>query len=353
MKRLFALLSLVVCVLGTVWANQEFSINMNREDNPVQTIDLPYAKVTFQFVTSYSDIARVRVSIENISNDHAILLFRNGHDEKELKKHKPKIELAKRYPGEKGRRTVAGCREVTRYMEPIIPAQTVMVFTMDASTTGPTRLSLPMYLAKYKPKDLAKSGRDNIKYQILSEDVIDVELNVRVWSENDPSYVLTKNSVEEFVKSLDGVEFCPHRKHRPTLAEQQRPYAEKKDSLTAVIGETIRKSNWMTADEPYKAYEALRKQLNDIDLDSHNRVCRKHAGGGDVHSCGYCRLSAQELYHRLDDLYQQLHAGKISKDAAVKKAKALNLCYQKCRKRKKDGFYSGKITDFYNRIVNY
>lgn len=350
-RRILLLTGLLSCFWLTAWGNQEFTVNLDKGDNSIQTVDLDYARVTFEFVTSYSNVARVRVLVEDIDTSLAILLFKYGQDERALKSHKPKFDFAKKYPGGKGHRFVTGCRDLPDYFQSIVPAETDTLFTVNASTTATVRLRLPMYLAKFKPKNLHKSGKYHINYTILEEDIVDFDINVKAWSETDPTYVQTRNAVSDFISSLDGISFCPNRKHSPSLAQQQKPYLEKKDSLVSVISGILRNSDWMSTDEPHRAYSSLLKQLNDVNLNSFNKDCGAHRGGGRVHSCSYCGLSAQQVYHQLDDLYQQLRAGHVSKNAAVKKARALYNCYQNSTKRKKDSFYTGKISGFYNRIV--
>lgn len=351
-KRFFLLIGLLAFFRFTVSANQEFSVCLDRDDNGKQTVDLAYGRVTFEFLADYANVARVRVTVENTTRNQAILLFKFSQDEKTLKSLKPKFEFEKTYPGSKGHRTVTGCKELPNYYEVVTPNETVALFTMDASATGTTRLSLPFYLAKYKPKDLLKSGKNKTNYKILEEDVIDFDIQVKVWSESEPVYAGTRSAVAEFVNSLKGVSFCPNGKHDPSLSLQQAPYREKRDSLINAITDIIRNnSGWMSTDEPYRAYNALLQDLNAINLDDYNRDCGGHKPPKREHVCAYCQLGARQVYHQLDDLYQQVRTGKITKEAAEKKARALYNCYQNSSKRKKDSFYTGKIAGFYNRII--
>lgn len=350
-KRLFLLICFLSGLCLTARANQEYIVNLEKGDNGKQTVVLPYARVTFEFVTMYANMARVRLTVENMTPDEAILLFKYSQDERTLKKHKPKFEFEKTYPGAKGSRRVTGCKEILNYFEPIVPAETVPLFTIDVSTTETVRLSLPFYRAKFKPKDLNNSGKKNIKYRILAEDIIVFDINVKAWTENDSTYLKTKQIVNEFIDSLQKVSFCPNKRHIPSLAQQQKPYLEKKDSLIGVISEIIRNPDWMPTDPPYQAYSALIQSLREINLDDYNKDCGRDKSVDRGHSCNLCSLTAQQVYHQLDDIYQQLRAGKITGDAAEKKAKALYNCYQKSKKRKKDSFYTEKISRFYNRIV--
>lgn len=348
-KRLLLLLCLVFYPCFLTWANQEYSINLDKEENGRQTIELPYGVLTFELETVYSNVAKVRVIIENTAMNHAILLFKDSHDEQSLKRYKPKFAFEKTYPGGKGYRSVVGCKNVIKYFTTIVPAETANIFTFDALTTSTVRLTIPIYLAKYNSKKLLKSGKDKINYKILAEDIIDIKIQVKAWSENEPSYVQTKNAVADFMETLKTAKFCPNKDHYPSLIQQQKPYKEKLDSLVNIISGTLHDSEWMSTDEPYKAYDALLQQLQSVNLDSCNYDCNNHSVT--KHSCIYCNLSAQDIYHQLDDLYQQLLTGEVMKDAAVKKAKALYNCYQNSTRRKKESFYSGKITEFYNRIL--
>ena len=164
----------------------------------------------------------------------------------------------------------------------------------------------------------------------------------------------TKSAVEEYIRSVDAASFCVNRKHIPSLDQQMKPYEERRDSLINVINSTLKdNTDWYKSDLPHIKYSELIAQLNNVNLNEHTYDCMGHKEPSRVHSCNYCSLSAQQIYHQLDDIYQQLRAGKITKDAAAKKAKSLNACYKDCRKRKKDPAYTDKISKFYSRIIDY
>lgn len=364
-KRTTAFLGILACLCFTAMAtNRELSIKLDSK-NRVHDENCGIAYITFENLNYPSgNNARVRVVIENItvSPPHAILLFRNDTlTENTLKKRKPKIKFEKNYPGKKNNRFVTGCKECKHYVDIITAAETDTVFTIDVPFTSSKSFVLPLYEAKYDAKKLQKkreeglNGEDEIEYTILEEYVYNVEIEVEGWSENDSTYVGIRNSVENFISSLKGKTFCNNKHHTPSLKRQMRPYEEKKDSLIAVIKSFFDNSypRWMSTDPPYIAYSKLLDELNSVNLSSYVKDCGGHEGGGREHTCGYCQLSAQDLYHRVDDLYQKLHAGKIKKDQALKAAKGYYICYQKNRKRKKDRSYSDKISRFYNKIAIY
>lgn len=352
-KRIIASLTLLFCLCSTALANQEISIKLS-DKNKVHRENLAFAYITFEYLCNIGNNARVRVSVENTTQDPplAVLVFRRDLNEKSLRQGKPKIEFEKKFPGEKGKRTVIGCNVDYKRLDIVTAAETDTLFTLDVPLTSARDFQLPMYVAKYKPKDLFRKGEDNIKYRIFEEYIYNIHVEVEGWSEEDITYINTMKSVKQYISSLKDVKFCSNSRHKPSLDVQQRPYQEKKDSLTRVIG-TILDTNadWMSTDAPHKAYTKLLNELNEVDLNAMVYDCGNHPKPG--HKCVYCSSSAKELYHRLDDLYQQLHAGKITKAQALKTARALNNCHRQNRNRKKDSFYDGKITEFYNRIASY
>lgn len=351
MKRLITLLIATFLVCSSTWANEEFNITLEKGDVNGYTKELPYGNIYFRLI-EYGYYYRVNVSIENTTMSQAILVFKYSQGEKELKKNKPKVEFKKTYPGGKGNRNVYGCKELNQQVLSIIPQEKANLFEFDVSATSITKLELPIYLAEYNPKQLTKKGSYNINYKILSEDILSFNIEIKGWDENDPEYVAAKGAVEDFLHSIQSAAFCKNKKHKPSLAQQQKPYQEKKDSLINVIQTIVDTNDWMSDTAPYQAYKALRDDLDKVNLNDHNYDCGGHSGPGG-HSCNYCSLSAQQIYHRLDDMYQLLRAGKLTKDAAVKEAQGLNNCYKKNKTRKKDSSYTDKISRFYSRIISY
>lgn len=362
-KRVIAFLALTLCVCLTAMAqNMQLSIKLDNDKNKTQTENLGFANVTFEYLYNVQNDAVVRVTVENMMSDQcAILLFKNDDKEVVIKKMKPKIEFDKNFPGKKGTRVVRGCNESVKYgyldvnpsyVHIIFPAVTDNVFLMDVPFTSSKNFLLPLYVAKYKVKDL-KKGYGKIKYQILEEYLYDVNIEVVGWTEDDSTYVATKKDVENFISSLDTVKFCNNKKHAPSLKEQQRPYQERKDSLIqGIMGILDAHTEWMSVNPPHIAYSQLLSELETVDLDEMTYDCGNHKDKPG-HICSYCSLSTQEISQRLDDLYQQLYAGTISKDQAMRSARWLYNCYKENKKRKKDNFYGAKITKFYNGISNY
>lgn len=352
MARILSLLSLIFCFSFSVLAdNKDIEIRLNTNDNTTKSIELGFGYMTFQYVTHEGNEAKVRITLENISSEpHAVLIFKYGLTEQVLKKNKPKIEFEKKFPGGRNKRKVDGCNIGKGHYIIVTPTETDTLFTVDVPFTSYKKIDIPFYIAKYKAKDLKKKGENNINYKILEKHDYRFTIYVQGWTEEDSTYLETKNSVEAYLKSLEDVQFCNNKKHKPSLKVQQQKYVEQKDSLIKVIGDIINVNGWMSDLEPHKAYSRLSAQLREVNLDDYNQDCGKHTRS---HKCNYCSLSAQDLYHRIDDIYQQLYAGAISKENAVKTAKAILNCYQNNKRRRNDSSYGKKISGFYNRIINY
>lgn len=352
-KRLIASLGLLCLCFTAMAQNKELSITLDNKDR-VYSDNLGFAYLTFEYMYSNGNNARVKVTVENITSNppHAVLIFRKDITEQSLKNGKPKIEFEKTYPGKKGTRKVKGYQKCSQYIN-IIPATiTDTIFTIDVPFTSSRNFTLPLYEAKYNKAKLFKKGTNNIDYKIIEEHLYNVHIEVVGWREDDPTYVEIKNDVDSFISSLKGVEFCYHQKHTPSLKEQQRPYQEKKDSLIQIISHILEtNSEWMALDPPHMAYSQLKTELEKVNLNNMAVDCGNHIKP--EHRCGFCSLSLQDIYQQLDDLYQKLCTGKIRKDQALKTAKGLYNCFQKNKKRKKDSFYGTKVSRFYNSIANY
>lgn len=351
-KRLSTLI-LLCFFCSFSWANKECKIILDKSRNTTQSVEFEYGIVSFRLVESARNY-RVLVSLENTTTSDAFLLFRNGENDKGLRKYKPRIEFVKTYPGSKGNRKVSGCKDIRRLAFPVIPQETNELFAIEVKTASVTRLEIPVYLAVYNTRQMLKRGKESTNYKIWKECILVFNIELKAWSEDDPEYVEIKAAVENYVGSVSVARFCNNKRHNPSLAEQQRPYQEKKDSLVNVIRSVFnRHSDWMSDQAPYIAYSSLFSQLNAVNLNEHNFDCGNHTPKPAGHGCTYCALSIQQVYHQFDDLYQRLRGGKIDKEAAVKKAKGLYNCYQHNSKRKKDASYGDKISRFYSRITSY
>lgn len=354
MKRILTLISAIMIMMHAMAENKEFTVELSRHDNESQTLELPYGLLTMRLVSSnLSKRSYITVQFESLTVSQAILIFKHSENEKSLKANRPKITFVKTYPGAKNSRSVAGCEYVSGYFEAVVPAETVELFNVDVRSGTPLHLTLPFYLCKYNPKDLIKRGKHNVKYEILQEEFVNLDINVRTWTPEDPQYVRLKKQVVAFKDSLQKASICPNAKHVPSPDVQRRPYIERIAQLRRIASDVIQESDYMSESEGYKAYMEIIEELDGLNLSDYSHDCGKHKKRGGVrggHSCSYCGLSAQDISHRLDDIYQLKRSGQISKQEAVRRARAYYNCYQANKKRDKTPLYTQKISNFYNSI---
>lgn len=363
-KRILFALTLLVCLCPLAMANQEYEINLAQDpEHAVKSVRLgELGYITFQYLSKNGNTAYVQITIDNQTQQHptpvAFILFKKEYHEKALKSNTPKIVFEKTYPGTKGNISVNGFQSLKGLIDIIPTGENEVVSTIEVPFTSPKDLTIPLYIATYKLRDLQKKGKDNVSYKIREELTFSFHLAVKGWSEEDPTYVRLKEEVDHYNASLAGVNFCPNPKHKPSLAEQQQSYVEKRDSLRAEIEQLMKNEGWMTVDKPYEAYTKLIEELDKVNLntlkvDCNNHKSKKPYPKPDRPSCSNCSLTEQQIYHRLDDLLQSLNRGRVSKDQAVKSARSLFNCYQQHKSRNKSGTYGTKINNYYNKIVNY
>lgn len=345
-NRLTAAILSIFFICTSSWAEDKtYNITFEKGINEIRQSLSTGNNVIFR-LEEHNNRNTVVVSLENTGDSNNLLIFRDNLINKKLKKHKPKIEFAKYYFGDKNNRYVDGCRYLKSTFIAIKPEETSELLKMDIGKSSTNELVLPVYSAKFVKRIFRRNA-----YQIYEANKLVFNLNIRPWDENDPEYTEVKSAVKDYLYSLDKVTFCDNKKHSPSLEEQQCGYKAKKDSLVEVIRTIINDHNLMSTDVEYEAYTKLLEQLNDANLNDHNHDCGKHKAKPKQHSCSYCSLSEKEIYDNIDALYQEFYAGKILKDEAVKKAKALYNCYQNSAKRKKSSLYKEKIIGFYDLIV--
>lgn len=346
-KYIISIVLLMALSIPVAKADHEEIVKLDRQEHKTQTFNLGYAAVTFDFITLYDNKARVTVKLENVIREQSIYIFRNDKDENMLKRLRPKVEFAKTFGGDKGSRSVKGCSHVRGDYMVIPPSASEELFTIDASVINSTVLELPLYIVAYRAKKFLRSEKN----EILQGEVIRFILDVEAWSELDPTYVDLFNAVHNFRHDVKEVKFCRNRLHRPSLDEQMAPYKHTQDSLVAAIDSVLMSQpQWMSQDEPHQYYTRLRDNLTEIDLETHLYDCGKHK---QLHRCSYCSLTAEQIFHRLDDTYQQLHTGRMTKEEAVRTARSLYNCYRQNGNRRRDNFYGGKIVDYYDRISKF
>lgn len=342
-SRILSVLTIALFCGNIALAQQEESINLEVAVTEECKSNLGYSLVDFKLLQPSDNSSKIEISIENLQPGETLMLFPAAKTEKELKKLTPKVVFDKAFGGDKGKRSVSGCSGIP-YAEQIAPSQKTK-FSITVENETAQELTIPFYFVK-TDNALLRGKR----VTILREETVKYRITVRAWNESNEQFAALKDSVNQFVSSLKSVRFCKHKRHAESVETQQQPYKARMERLKEQI-DNIRR-NWTSDQTPHKAYSRLIEELGKINLDDYNiGNCRRH-GNSKAHSCSYCSLSAEQVYHQLDDLYQSMYVGRVSKADASRKASALYQCYQKSRKRKKSSSFANGIACLYNRIVN-
>lgn len=366
-KRIIAALCLVLALILPARADEEVVVHLNPTDSITFSRNFGFAIVSFDLLSHVGDDATVRIAVENVMQEGALLLFGGDYNEEQLNVIKPKFEFDKIFPGKKGSRYVSAYKKTYKLVEIIPASQKDTVSIVKVSTRTPEVVSMPFYIAKYKPSELLKKGVQNTKFKIARKETIEFKIYVTGWTPENPLYQETKAKVDTFVNDFNNTLFCTNKKHKPNAKDEVARFERRRQELLAEIEDIlVENDQWLSTDRPHQAYTALKKELESIDLSSRNTDCGKHKADSvpsqpkptpattttqSGHSCAYCSSSAAQLFHSIDDTYQQMRAGKITKEQAKTRATAIVNCYNKNSKRGKDSFYGGKITNYYNRIL--
>lgn len=346
-KKLFAAISVMLISSILSYAGQEMDINLDYENCPGMLCNAGNALVSFTMKEYSPKNSTVEVTIENIRSNQVIFLFANDMSEMELKRGH-KIFFEKTYGGSKGMRSVAGCKVVDGVIA--IRPQEKTVFLIDVPNEQVFDLSLPLYIANRGIK-VWEGFRLGQKIKLSMEDMYKFKVTTNVWREDDPAYLAAVKASDDLIQSLSGVKFCAHKAHKPSLEDQQKPYIEKKDSLMDVLVYEI--GRWRPDQKAYKAYVKILEKVAAIGMAAYTvDDCGKHVESK-THKCSWCSLSYEQLFHKMDDLYQRLYVGGVEKGEAVSAAKSYYRCVQENKKRRKNATYSKKIKEYYDRIMEF
>lgn len=355
MKKLLICMTFFFLAAFSTFADEQRTIKLD-DGHPKEQVRLGYCNI---FVTR-ADMdddgnAKVTVEIENLDESNVIILFGHAYPEKELKKLSPSITFDKNFPGTKGQRNIDTYREARNVLF-IEPSEKIMLPEISVKSAETRLCRLPLYIAKYKDKKFLGATTTANKILLLEKQVLELEIEVEVKPDED--YIRLEKECNDLIEEISKKTFCTNSKHKPSLEIQEAPYIEKIGKIKFEIDEIINRHNWYTSDRGYQRYNEIKQKLDAIDFSNYERDCgKKHGGSKPVSSlgCKYCKLTPQQIYHKLDDYYKKIYSSnnrKAAKDAVISD---VNLLYS-CGKHSpvwKNSDYKSKITDRYNRINNF
>lgn len=354
MKKLLIFVTFFFLAAISTFADEQKKVKLD-DGHTKEQVRLGYCNV---FVTR-ADIdddgnAKVTVEIENLDESNVIILFGHAYPEKELKKLSPSITFDKNFPGTKGQRNIDTYREARNVLF-IEPSEKIMLPEFSVRSTEAQLCRLPLYIAKYKDRKFLGTTTRTNKLLLLEKQILELEIEVEVKPDED--FIRLEKDCNDLIEEISKQTFCNHPKHRPSLERQEAPYKERIGKIKSEIDEIISRHNWYTSDRGYQRYNGIRQKLDAIDFTNYEGDCgKKHGGYKPVPvGCKYCKLTPQQIYHKLDDYYKKIYSSnnrKATKDAVMSD---VNLLYN-CGKHSptwKNSDYKSKITDRYNRINNF
>ena len=354
MKKLLIFVTFFFLAAISTFADEQKKVKLD-DGHTKEQVRLGYCNV---FVTR-ADIdddgnAKVTVEIENLDESNVIILFGHAYPEKELKKLSPSITFDKNFPGTKGQRNIDTYREARNVLF-IEPSEKIMLPELSVRSTEPQLCRLPIYIAKYKDKKFLGTTTRTNKMLLMEKQILELEIEVEVKPDED--FIRLEKDCNDLIEDISKQTFCTNSKHKPSLERQEAPYKERISKIKSEIDEVISRHNWYTSDRGYQRYNGIKQKLDAIDFSNYEGDCgKKHGGNKPVPvGCKYCKLSPQQIYHKLDDYYKKIYSSnnrKATKDAVMSD---VNLLYN-CGKHSpvwKNSDYRSKIIERYNRINNF
>lgn len=355
MKKLLLFVTFFFLAALSTFADEQRKIKLD-DGHTKEQVRLGYCNV---FVTR-ADIdddgnAKVTVEIENLDESNVIILFGHAYPEKELKKLSPSITFDKNFPGTKGQRNIDTYKEARNVLF-IEPSEKIMLPEISVRSAETQLCRLPLYIAKYKDKKFLGTTTRTNKMLLLEKQILELEIEVEVKPDED--FIRLEKECNDLIEDISKQTFCTNSKHKPSLERQEAPYKEKIGKIKSEIDEIISRHNWYTSDRGYQRYNGIKQKLDAINFSSYEGDCGKKHGGNKptpTPGCKYCKLTPQQIYHKLDDYYKKIYSSnnrKAAKDAVMSD---VNLLYS-CGKHSpvwKNSDYKSKIIDRYNRINNF
>ena len=332
----------------SVFADGEHKVVLN-EDNKTNKIELDYINIMVAMgEPDTQGMVDITVNLENPNefSNNMLILFGRFMDEKEMRYHKnPRIVYDRNYPVKKPR-YANYCRELGKDVVVLAPSSPTYQIRNQELTEGQTlEIELPIYIAIKKCKKKAVLQEKHTETLLIS-----VEL------QPDKDYLNIKRRCDSIAEVVSQLTFCNNPKHKPSLEEREQPYKEKIDDLRLNINKRLQQ--WPQTSFKYRKYDELRQQLNGIEF--FEADCGDASQHTSAHHCKYCKLSLEEIYNALDDLYQKkvYPEQELTKEEWQQAKDMYKCCTDKtCKSHaaewKKKNKYKSGIIDNYKRIMKY
>lgn len=341
-KKIFVTIFIVVVVCFSVFADEQKMITLNNDNHQSEIIELDEFCNIFVSLVDVDDEGNAKISIklENAHESYSLMLFFGEYPENVLKKSPFYIRYDRHFGGRKGDRSVDYCSIIGNNII-IRPSEKSGSIVVSGTENAPIICKLPIYIAKKKYKCSWS------KTMSLLEKVV-IELNIQVQLKPDEDYVRISEAYNTLIKEMDSEYFCTNKDHKgPSYSVLKRKYEKKIEQLKEEIIAVKNSRDYFDTDSEYKKFLVIYFALDAISIEA-----RKVSScpNDKRHNCKYCNLSCEDIYVKLEDYYQAIYAGKVSKSQVVAEVEALYTCFKKNTRRSCDSKYKSKITKFYDKI---
>lgn len=260
-QRLFFILTILLLATTSANADQDVTFNLNNANGLTETKSLlDFAKMT---VEARND-GTVTVSIENITDGYAFLIFKQNYTTKkdqikdnDLKKelHLKKIKCSNSSLSQPN--GTLSCRRITnnilipaRETFTIIPAGVIRIKNGESDT-----VNVPIHTCKAKTND--KDGRIE-EVELVAREVFNIAIHIDL----GPDVVFEKLN-KEYNKFIDDIRkdtFCKNKSHQPNFKTKQNEYNKR----AKIIRDSVNQNSPTSVSiMPFK-YKNIKNQLDSV-----------------------------------------------------------------------------------------
>ena len=352
-KKILVLILLSFSLVPVSFADVQKKVKLDNDKHFKEMIEAPCYNIFLELIdVEDNGNFKVKVSLENLQESYGLSIFERAYDERTLKQMRPKFKYDENFPGAKGKRVLDACSDLDNRIH-LEPSQKIVLMTLNGKDgIKIEKVRLPIYTYEHKYKKILFVKR--FEYRLKQKEVVELEIDVDL--KPDETYIQVTKECDEILEEFEGIFFCTNTKHKPSLEQQQSEFQSKIDALISKIDSIIESNGWFSSEKRYKMYDQQRDRLRSINLKDKEGDCGEHKVV-DVHKCKYCNLSFQQIYHKLDDIYQEIHSNNPSDRSVLKSkyimdVKAMYNCAKKRPNWKRSDF-KDKITRVYNKINQY
>lgn len=347
MRKIIVLLLSLGLAYVNIKADEQKKVSLSN-DHTQETISLGYCNIFATLNSSEGDdVADVSIELENLDESNVLILFDEAYSEKSIKKLSTSIRFDKKFGGTKNKRVIDPYNQPLNQVMLFQPSDKLALPAIKVGNDQSTKCRMPIYIAKFKGKK---------KLILLEKQVI--ELDIEAELKPSKEFLSLSSECEKLENEIKRTIICTNSKHKTSASKQKEPYEKRIEALKEKIDNAIAAHNWSAADGGYKRYNGLKERLNSVEFRESD--CGKHSRK-EGHTCSYCSLSLQQIYHQLDDFYKKIYSSSNRKEAKAGVIDQVNALYKCCTATdcskhaaawKKGGDYKNKIIERYNRIKN-